>query len=84
MGKRAYGRLPCQHHSCIETMRVRLLKKLAEIIDGVDLSRRAVGDEFRVKAHDAYLLIAEGWAEPVEKPTRGRPAILIPASDASY
>ena len=50
-------------------MRVRLLRKLAERIDGVDLSRHAVGDTFSVSAEDARLLIAEGWAVQVNKPT---------------
>lgn len=45
-------------------MRVRLIKKFAEKIDGVDLSGRSVGDLLNLKPRDARLLIAEQWAIP--------------------
>jgi len=45
-------------------MRVRLIKKFAEMIDGIDLSGRCVGDLFNLKAKEARLLIAEQWAVP--------------------
>ena len=45
-------------------MRVRLIKKFAEKIDGVDLSGRSVGDLLNLKPSDARLLIAEQWAVP--------------------
>ena len=51
-------------------MQVRLTKKLAEVIDGVDLSDRRVGDVVDLPRHDAEILLAEGWASPV-KPTFG-------------
>jgi hypothetical protein len=35
---------------------------LAECVDGIDLSRRRVGDVFDVSRRDAAILIAEGWA----------------------
>ena len=44
---------------------VRLTRKLATTIDGVDLSQHSVGDTAAFSADDARLLIAEGWAEPV-------------------
>src|SRR3954463_3834905 len=43
-------------------MRIRLTRRLAEHLNGVDLSRRAVGDLFDLPPHDAEMLIAEGWA----------------------
>ncbi len=43
-------------------MQVRLTRKLAQVIDGVDLSRRRVGDLLDLPQHDADLLLAEGWA----------------------
>jgi hypothetical protein len=46
--------------------RVRLTKKLAEVIDGVDLSRHVVGETLTVSPLEARLLIAEGWAEKSE------------------
>jgi hypothetical protein len=47
-------------------MKVRLTKKLAECIDGVDLADRRVGEVFELTAEDARLLVAEAWAELVE------------------
>jgi hypothetical protein len=44
-------------------MRVRLTRKLAEVIDGVDLSGHSVGETFDLPRRDARLLIAEGWAQ---------------------
>jgi hypothetical protein len=43
-------------------MRVRITRKLAEWIDGVDLSHHAVGDVIEVTRHEAELLFAEDWA----------------------
>lgn len=43
-------------------MRVRLLRKLAEEIDGVDLSHNQVGDVIDLPLHKGLMLIAEGWA----------------------
>jgi hypothetical protein len=45
-------------------MLVRLTQRLAECIDGIDLSHRAVDDVFDLAPRDAELLIAEGWAVP--------------------
>jgi hypothetical protein len=47
-------------------VQVRLTKKLAEVIDGIDLSDRRVGDVLNLPKHDAEVLLAEGWASPVE------------------
>ncbi|HMJ82973.1 MAG TPA: hypothetical protein VK504_07390 [Vicinamibacterales bacterium] len=47
-------------------MQVRLTKKLAEAIDGIDLSDRRVGDVVDLSKHDAEMLLAEGWASPVD------------------
>jgi len=55
-------------------VRVRLVRKLAEQIDGVDLSRRSVGQVICLPADQARLLIAERWAEPCR--TTGRPPQL--------
>ena len=52
-------------------VRVRLTKRLAQKIDGVDLSANAVGDVLELKAKDASLLVAEGWAIP-ERRARSR------------
>ncbi len=58
-------------------MQVRLTRKLSEAIDGIDLSRRAVGDLLDLSQHDAEMLIAEGWASAViSNGTRPRPRSL--------
>ena len=61
-------------------MQVRLTKKLAEAIDGIDLSARRVGDVVDLPTHDAEILLAEGWASPVE-PAFGARARLVDADD---
>ena len=43
-------------------MRIRLTRKLAECLNGIDLSRHTVGDVLTVPRREAELLIAEGWA----------------------
>lgn len=43
-------------------MRVRLTRRLAECVDGIDLSQRRVGDFLDLSLHDGEMLIAEGWA----------------------
>jgi hypothetical protein len=49
-------------------LRVRLIRKLAERVNGVDLSKVDVGDSLDLPSRDACILIAEGWAEVVEFP----------------
>ena len=44
------------------TVRVRLIRKIAEQVDGVDVSGHAVGETFELSGQEAALLIAEGWA----------------------
>jgi hypothetical protein len=56
----------------MEIVGIRLTRKLADCIDGVDLSRWSVGETIRLEVRDALLLIAEGWAEPVQA-ERGEP-----------
>src|SRR3954453_11045298 len=46
-------------------MWVRLTRRLATHIDGVNLSVHRVGDVFEVTRREAELLIAEDWAVPV-------------------
>jgi len=46
-------------------MKVRLIRKLSDLINGVDLSRAQAGDTLDLSPRDALTLIAEGWASPV-------------------
>jgi hypothetical protein len=43
-------------------MKVRLTRKLAEYIDGVDLRGHQTGDLLELPSPDADLLVAERWA----------------------
>ena len=61
---------------------VRLTHKFAQMLDGVDLSKYSVGDTVAFHAHEARLLIAEGWAEPIaERRNRDRPPAQSAAVD---
>lgn len=48
-------------------MKVRLTRKFAEVINGVDLSRSATGNVLDLPSPDARLLILEGWAVAVDE-----------------
>jgi hypothetical protein len=48
-------------------MRVKLIRKFANALNGVDLTRVRVGDIMELKPYQAALLIHEGWAEPLEE-----------------
>jgi hypothetical protein len=52
----------------VNSMRVRLTRKLAERVDGVDLSSYREGDVLALPSHEAELLVAEGWAVAAETP----------------
>lgn len=46
-------------------MRVRLTAKLAEVVNGVDLSASREGDVVELPRRQAEMLIAERWAERI-------------------
>ena len=50
-------------------MRIRLVRKFANAINGIDLATVRVGDIVDLKIHQAVMLIREGWAEPLEEPS---------------
>ncbi len=59
-------------------LKVRLTRKLAQIINGIDLSRARAGEELELSTRDAEVLIAEGWAALLDSaqdraPRSGRP-----------
>ena len=56
-------RRPAREDGTDEVRCVRLTRKYADVIDGVDLSHAHVGDRLDLSPHDAEVLIAEGWAE---------------------
>jgi len=53
-------------------MCVRLVRKFANRIDGVDISPYRVGQVLVLPCRQAALLIAEGWAEFIERRRRPR------------
>ena len=57
-------------------MRVRLTRRLAERLDGVDVSAHGVGDVFEVTRQEGELLVAEGWAVQIVLRPRRRPVHL--------
>ena len=46
----------------MSTAKVRLIRKLANQLNGIDLTRVRVGEQFDVSQYEANMLIAEGWA----------------------
>ena len=45
-------------------MKVVLIRKLADYMDGVDVTDRQVGDVLDLRPEEAYLLMAEEWVIP--------------------
>jgi hypothetical protein len=53
---------------------VRLTRKFADMIDGVNLQHASVGDHLELSKREADMLIAEGWAERSDdRPVRRLP-----------
>jgi hypothetical protein len=48
-------------------MHIRLTRKLAATLNGLDLSEVNVGDVLYLPEPHAVMLIREGWAEPVDR-----------------
>ena len=46
-------------------MHIRLTRKLAEMLNGVDLRAFTVGEVLQLDERYAAMLVAEGWAETV-------------------
>jgi len=49
----------------VPPVHIRLTRKLAALLNGLDLSRVEVGDVIFLPEPHAIMLIREGWAEPV-------------------
>lgn len=63
-------------HGRAPMMRVRLTRKLANYLDGIDLSAVSQGQAVDLPRRDAQLLIAEGWALPLPRTHAPRPSPL--------
>jgi hypothetical protein len=54
---------------------VWLSKKLAQSVNGIDLTKRTVGDVLELSPREAWLLLAEGYAQLDRRVTRERRAV---------
>ncbi len=63
-------------------MRVRLIRKLADALDGIDVSRYRDGDVIDLPCAQAELLLAEGWVCRIERRQPSTRAIRTIALDA--
>ena len=61
-------------------MYVRLKKKLANVMDGVDVSHARQGDVLTVSDEQGKSLIAEGWAEVVTSEHHGLGSASVPST----
>ena len=59
---------------------VRLTKKLAALLNGIDVSALKVGDILELPDSAARMLILEGWAERLDNPqlTKSSPQFSTP------
>jgi hypothetical protein len=68
-------------------MRIRLIRRLAEQLDGIDVSAVREGDVIDLPRPQAALLVAEGWARPShtrrEVRTSSAPHIRAVSADAA-
>ena len=64
-------------------MLVRLVRKLADNLDGIDVSGRHEGEVLDLTAERAALLIAEQWAVPVRSRERRKASTLSERSLAA-
>jgi hypothetical protein len=48
-------------------MRIRLTRKLANYLDGIDLSDYRLGEVISLSPQQMRLLVAEGWAEQLRR-----------------
>jgi hypothetical protein len=61
-------------------VRVRLTKKLASWLNGLDVSQAKVGDVLELSESEARMMITEGWAQSTDQQT---PETLA-MSDSAY
>jgi hypothetical protein len=54
-------------------MKVRLTRKLADCLDGIDVRAHSVGDVIDLTVSEAQLLLAERWAVPERRNGEGSP-----------
>jgi hypothetical protein len=65
-------------------MKVQLIRKLAECLDGIDVTHSRVGDILDLPDREAKLLIAERWAVPDVSSRRPQPLPIVGARECSW
>ena len=63
-------------------VRIRLIRKLAECLDGVDVSQYHAGDVLDLASREAEMLLAEGWASRTADPADGAESSTAPVEEA--
>jgi hypothetical protein len=53
----------------MDPMKIQLVRKLADHLDGIDVSGYQEGEVFELPLREAELLVAEGWALPFYGPS---------------
>jgi hypothetical protein len=48
-------------------MRVRLIRKYANVLNGIDLTKIRIGDTVELTSYQAELLVREGWAVKITR-----------------
>ena len=66
------------------SVRIRLTRKFANLLDGIDVSARRAGETIELPAKDAWLLLAEGWAEPAGGGLRRVTLLASPGGVSPY
>ena len=64
--------------ACHVMVRIRLTRKLAARLNGIDVTNQRVGDIMQLPDRAAAMLIAEGWAEAVAEPVPSPAPLTIP------
>jgi len=62
-------------------MKIQLERKFAELIDDMNISKYRVGDVIDLPWHDAKMLVAEGWAIPIDEESAPVPTNLVEFPD---
>ncbi|HKB11693.1 MAG TPA: hypothetical protein VKD69_13615 [Vicinamibacterales bacterium] len=66
-------------------MRIKLVRKLADHLDGVDVSPYREGDDIELTRREAELLMAEGWASPsIDLPEDNPPVEEVRSTSAPF
>jgi hypothetical protein len=66
----------------MQYIRIQLIHKYADRINGVDLASYTVGDVLDLPEPSGAILIDAGWALPVQPALPAKASTLVPSRDA--